>query len=172
MPVAWNCVLAQTAAACPNSCVFAVHCLWRVTPSRSCLPVVTEPTQFCVACIGITSPLARHENGWRASIRHHSERPNIVLSGNSDLVGVAQRGPHAKKQPSCIWPERPARFVFSDVFGFRALFGRGGSGGGRGGREGMCICIVKLYYFLRVFVFLHLNFRESAPLYLCLYLWV
>ena len=83
--------------------------------------------------------------------------------------------PARKKQPSCTWPERPARFVFSDVFGFRAFFGRGGSGGGRerwerrGGKEcvfvlfscvSLCVCL----FFFCIWIFV----RARLCIYVCI----
>ena len=78
------------------------HCRWRVAPSApSCF-------FFCLSSLGTRNfgtralessfPLARHKNGSRGSIRHHLERPNIVLSRNSDLVVCAQTTPRAKKK--------------------------------------------------------------------------
>ena len=134
-----------------------VHSRWRVMPSLSfCLWSLN--TQFCVAGIGIKLFCGTPRQGSRASIRHHVERPNIVLSRNSDLVVFAQTRPRA-------------RVVFSGVFAFRAFLWDGNvhlyvllfvcclfvfSSG---------VCLM-FFLCVRVSVF----FYVRASLYLCLYL--
>ena len=52
--------------------------------------------------------------GSRTRMRHRLARPNIAMSRNSDEVVFAQTGARAKKQPSCVWPER---FAAICIFG-------------------------------------------------------
>ena len=55
----------------------------------------------------VTSSLSFYLKLLSTHSRHHLERSNIVLSRNSDHVAGATTGPRAKRQPSCIGPERP-----------------------------------------------------------------
>ena len=72
----------------------------------------------------VTSSLSFYLKLLSTHSRHHLERSNIVLSRNSDHVASATTSPRAKRQPSCIGPERPPPgeyfrryLVFVRVFG-------------------------------------------------------
>ena len=81
-----------------------VHCRWRVTPSLSfCLWSLCTHNSASRA-LAPTFSLARHENGSRASIRHHLDRPHIVLSRNPDLAVLAQTNPRAQNNLRVVGP--------------------------------------------------------------------
>ena len=113
MPVAWNCVLALTAATYPKSCEFACVVVgeWRrrdVFASRHWAHANSESW-----ALESFISLARHENMSRESIRHQLERPNMVLSRTCDLVVFVQKGTRANnKQPSRKCPERHPRGLY------------------------------------------------------------
>ena len=88
------------------------------------LPMIPGHTQCGNSGIGIFpfSRLPRY--GSSMSARQHLERPNIVLSRNSDLVLFTRTGPRAKKKKKtfmCLARTSP-RFVFSGVCRFHAFF--------------------------------------------------
>ena len=78
------------------------HCRWRVAPSApSCFFFACHHWALAILGLGHWNlPFHWHatKKGSRGSIRHHLERPNIVLSRNSDLVVCAQTTPRAKKK--------------------------------------------------------------------------
>ena len=90
------------------------------------LLVVVEHTQFCVAGIGINFFSGMPRKGSRTSIRLQLERPNFVFSRNADLIAFAQTSPRAKNNLREVRPNVVPRFLFSGVFGVRALFSFGG----------------------------------------------
>ena len=126
MPVALKCVFAWTSATYPRSCVFAY------TAAGEC-------------------SLSTHSS----ASEHHLERPNIVLSPNSDHVVFAQTSPR-KKKSSCIGPERPPTSVLLETsFVFRVCF---------------CTCFVfvrPVFVFVVVFVFLSARVSVLICVFVC-----
>ena len=97
----------------PDKLRVRVHCRWRVTPSRS----------FCLSSLGTRnvpfSGLPRKESSMSA--RHHLERPNIVLSRNSDLVVFAQISTRAKNNLRVSGPNVSRGLYFRAYVDFARL---------------------------------------------------